>query len=366
MTSSHRLLAALAALAVGAGATAACSGGGGDDAAAACPPSDIPEHGENTLIVEGDTWSGYAPFRDPELLAGTPYELVWVEQICQDVRAADLTAGRADIIVTTLDQYLLHAPEGTVVGVINQSIGADALLLGTRNHPGFDSVDDISDMVRQFADEGRKPVLAYTGNSPSEMLLNELANTTDELRLSDFELVSTDQSPTAYQMLKDDEAQLAVLWEPDTSTARNAGHTLVLSSGDVPDSIVDVIVVGDRLIERDHAAVQSLVSSYYAAMDGYLADDEALQAFYAEDGGFEAADAAAVIDGIRLYGSEDADEFMNEDLFPLDTPQIEQSRDSIGAVLALVYPDIQLDLADIDGSFVHALVDPDAPRATDR
>jgi OmpA-OmpF porin, OOP family len=366
MTASHRMLATLAALALGAGATAACSGGGGGDAAAACPASEIPDHDENTLIVEGDTWSGYAPFRDPELLAGTPYELVWVEQFCQDVRAADLNAGRTDIVVTTLDQYLLNAPEGTVVGVINQSIGADALLLGTRNHPGFDNVDDIPDMVRQFAEDGRRPVLAYTGLSPSEMLLNELANTTDELRLSDFELVSTDQSATAYQMLDDDEAQLAILWEPDTSAARNAGHTLVLSSADVPDSIVDVIVVGDRLIERDPAAVQALVTSYYTAMDGYLADDEALQAFYAEDGGLDAADTAALIEGIRLYGSEDADEFMNQPLFPLDTPQIEQSRDSIGAVLALIHPDIPLDLADIDGSFVSALVDPEASQATDR
>jgi OmpA-OmpF porin, OOP family len=364
MTVSHRVLATLAALAAGAGATAACSGGGG--AAAPCPASEIPEHGENTIIVEGDPWSGYAPFRDPELLAGTPYELVWVEQICQDVRAADLTAGRADIAVTTLDQYLLNAPEGTVVGVIDQSVGADALVLGTGNNPGFDSVDDIPGLVAQFAEDGRKPVLAYTGMSPSEMLLNELANTTDELRLSDFELVSTDQSATAYQMLEDDEAQLSILWEPDVSAARNAGHTPVLSSADVPDSIVDIIVASDRLIEQDRAAVQTVVRSFYAAMDGYLADDESLQALYAEDGGLEAADAAALIDGIELYGSEDADEFMNQDLFPLDTPQIEQSRDSIGSVLALIHPDIQLDLADIDGSYVRALVDPEASQATDR
>ena len=328
MTASPRVLASLAALVLGVATTAACSGGGGDEAAAACPPSEIPDHDENTLIVEGDTWTGYAPFRDPDLLAGTPYDLVWVLQVCQDVRAADLNAGRADIVVTTLDQYLINAPEGTVVGVINQSIGADALALGTRNHPGFDSVDDIPDLVDQFAEDGRKPVLAYTAVSPSETLLNELANTTDELRLSDFELVSTDQSATALQMLDDDEAQLAVLWEPDVSTARNTGHTLVLSSGDVPDSIVDVIVVSDRLIERDPAAVQALVSSYYEAMDGYLADDEALHAFYAEDSGLDATDTAALIEGIRLYGSEDADEFMNQAIFPLDTPQIEQSRDS--------------------------------------
>jgi OmpA-OmpF porin, OOP family len=337
-------------------AVTGCSGGG--DTAAACPPSDIPDHGEDTLIVEGDPWSGYAPFRDPDLMAGTPYTLRWVEQVCQDVRAADPTAGRADIVVTTLDQYLLNHPEGTVVGVIDQSVGADALALGTANHPGFDNVDDIPALVAQFEEDGRKPVLAYTGGSPSEMLLNELANTTEELHLSDFELVSTDQSATAFQMLEDDEAQLAVLWEPDTSAARNAGHTVVLSSGDVPDSIVDVIVAADRLIERDPGAVEAVLRSFYSAMDAYLEDDAALQALYAEDGGLEADDASALIAGIRLYGTDEADAFMNDDLFPLDKPQVEQSLDSIGSVLALVHPDLPLQLADIDGSYLQAVAQP--------
>ena len=217
---------------------------------AACAPSAIPEHEENTLVIEGDAWSGYAPFRDEGLLDGTGYTALYVEQVCQDVRAADLTAGRADIIVTTLDQYLLEHPEGTVVGIIDQSVGADALALGTAHHE-LDSIDDVPALVAGEAEVGGKPVLAYTGNSPSEMLLNELVNTTDELRLTDFELVSVDQSATALEMLQADEAQLAIIWEPDTSAARAAGNTIALSSADVPDSIVDVFVASGRLIERD-------------------------------------------------------------------------------------------------------------------
>jgi ABC-type nitrate/sulfonate/bicarbonate transport system substrate-binding protein len=328
-----------------------CSG----ESSASCQPSEIPDHGENTLIIEGDAWSGYAPFRDEGLLDGTGYTAVYVEQVCQDVRAADLTAGRADIAVTTLDQYLLQHPEGTLVGIIDQSLGADALALGTANHPELDSIDDLPALVQQYADDGRKPVLAYTGNSPSEMLLNELANATDELRLSDFELVSVDQSATAYEMLTRDEAQLAVIWEPDTSAARAAGQTITLSSADVPNSIVDVIVASDRLIERDPAAVQAVITSFYTAMDGYLAEPDRLTQLFAEDGGLDADAAGSIIDGIKLYGTRDADAFMNDDVFPLDTPQIEQSVDSIGSVLALTHPDIQVDEAKVDGSYVREL-----------
>jgi ABC-type nitrate/sulfonate/bicarbonate transport system substrate-binding protein len=271
------------------------------------------------------------------------------------MRADDLTAGRADIAVTTLDQYLLNSPEGTVVGVIDQSRGADALALGTVHHPELDSSDDIPALVEQYAEDGDKPVLAYTGTSPSEMLLNELANTTEALRPSDFELVSVDQSATAFEMLQEDEAQLAIVWEPDTSAARAAGYTITLSSADVPDSIVDVIVASDRLIERDPAAVQAVVSSFYSAMDGYLAQPEELERFYAEDGGLEPEDAGSLIAGIQLYGTADADAYMNDDVFPLDKPRVEQSVESIGSVLALVHPDIDLDRAQVDGSYVREI-----------
>jgi OmpA-OmpF porin, OOP family len=352
---ARRTVAGLAALATGAIAVTAGCGSSESDAAPDCPPSEIPEHGDTTLVVEGDPWSGYVLFRDENLLDGTGYDLVWVEQLCQDERARDLTAGRADIMVTTLDQYLLTHPEGTLVGVIDQSLGADSLALGTVNHPELDSVDDLPALVEQYRSEGEKPVLAFTGNSPSEMLLNELVNTTEELRLSDFELVSVDQSATAYQMLQDDEAQLAVIWEPDTSAAQAAGYTISLSSADVPDSIIDVIVASDRLIERDPAAVQAVITSFYTAMDGYLAEPDRLTQLFAEDGGLDADAAGSIIDGIKLYGTRDADAFMNDDVFPLDTPQIEQSVDSIGSLLALTHPDIQVDEAKVDGSYVREL-----------
>jgi OmpA-OmpF porin, OOP family len=326
------------------------SGGG-----SACAASDVPSNHSATIIIEGDPWSGYAPFRDETLLQDTGYDLQYVEQICQDVRAADLTAGSADFEVTTLDQYVLNDPEGTVVGVIDQSRGADALALNTVTHPYLKSVDDIPQLVREFEGRGTKPVLAYTGNSPSEMLLNELANTTEELRLSDFELVSVDQSATAYQMLQDDSAQLAIIWAPDTSAAKAKGYTIALSSEDVPDSIVDVIVASDRLIEREPEAVRALLAAFYARMDELLANERALVDLIARDGNLDRAAAQSVLDGITLYGSRDADVFMNEPLFPLDLPQMEQSVKAIAAVLALNHDGVDPKNASIEGRYVAAL-----------
>ena len=336
-------LAVLAALATGATAVAGCSGG----SSASCPPSEIPDHDENTLVIEGDAWSGYAPFRDGAARR---------DRVHRPLRRAGLpgrAGGRPDSRPSRHRRddarpVPAPAPRGHVGGGHRPELGADALALGTANHPELDSIDDLPALVAQFAEDGDKPVLAYTGNSPSEMLLNELANTTDELRLADFELVSVDQSATAFEMLEADEAQLAVIWEPDTSAARAGRHTVALSSADVPDAIVDVIVASDRLIERDPAAVQAVVAAYYSTMDDLLARPAALEQFYATDGGLDAETARTLIAGIELYGSNDANVFMN-DVFPLDKPQIQQSIDAIGSVLALIHPDIPLDQAKVDG-----------------
>ena len=74
-----------------------------------------------------------------------------------------------------------------------------------------------------------------------------------------------------------------------------------------------------------------------------------MEQFYATDGGLDAETARTLIAGIKLYGSSDANVFMNDEVFPLDKPQIQQSIDAIGSVLALVHPDIPLDQAKVDG-----------------
>ncbi len=338
------------------GLLAACSQSGRSASSASCKASDIPIHDARTIIIEGDPWSGYAPFRDDHLLNGSGYTSRYVEQICQDVRASDVRSGRAGIEVTTLDQYLLNHPDGTVVGVIDQSEGADALALNTVEYPNLRSIDNLTQLIDQYKAQNKKPVLAYTGNSPSEMLLNELANTFEELNLADFNLVSVDQSATAYNMLRTQQAQLAIIWEPDTSAARASGYTIALSSKNVPDSIVDVIVAGDVLLKHDPTAVLAVVTSFYKTIDGYLADPARLEQFVAKDGNLNVSDAKSVIAGIKLYGTKDANAFMNDSVFPLDQPLAGQSAKAIGAVLALNHPGLNLSSVAIDGSFVQRLV----------
>ncbi|MGH9211275.1 MAG: ABC transporter substrate-binding protein [Acidimicrobiales bacterium] len=333
--------------------------GGEDDSnqpvASGCDAVDVPERESTSLVIEGDAWAGYAPFRSEDLLDGTGYTALYVEQSCEEQRAADLSSGDADIAVTTLDQYVLHQPAATVVGVVGQSQGSDALVLDTLRYRYLDGIDDLRQLVEERGDE--RPVLAYVADSPSEMMLDHLASTNQQLRLSDFELAEVDRSVTAYQMLQSGEAQLAMLGEPDTSTARDAGFTVAVTSEDVPNLLVDVILASNRLIERDPGAVGAVLDAFYTAMDGYLADRDALVQLIAEDAELSEFQAMAVVDGLKLYGTNDASTFMNERVFPLDRPQVAQSIEAIGAVLAVENPDLQLGPGSVDGSFVAELAE---------
>src|SRR6266542_3458862 len=142
-----RPLVPLLALTLLAATTVGCADKG--DPAASCTPSEIPDHDESTVVVEGDPWSGYALFRQHDLLSQATgrYGWVYVEQLCQDVRAADVSAGRAGFEVTTLDQYLFNRPAGTVGGVFHQSRGAAALVLNTARYPQLKRVDNIRALV---------------------------------------------------------------------------------------------------------------------------------------------------------------------------------------------------------------------------
>jgi ABC-type nitrate/sulfonate/bicarbonate transport system substrate-binding protein len=142
------------------------------------------------------------------------------------------------------------------------------------------------------------------------------------------------------------------VWEPDTTTARNAGNVVAHSSRDVPNSIVDVIVARRSLVEHDPQAVQQVVDAYYRYLDGLLTDRAALTRLIAEDADLDTGQATSVVEGIRLYGTQEADAFMNRDLFPLDEPQVRQSIKAIGSLLALDDPSLVLDDRMVDGSFV--------------
>ena len=214
----------------------------------------------DALILLGDTFSGYSTFRDGEFnatLDESGLKLSYRDVFDQGERAAMLNRGEADLLVTTLDRFLQHQPGGRIVALIDRTIGADAVVLNTPAYPQLKSLDDLANL-------GGTPEIAYAADTPSEYLARVLDVQFAGFELSRFQVRGTVDASEAWALLRDPSQAIAVavLWEPFVTQAQREGHTVVLSSEDTPNTIVDVLVASDRAIERDPEAIATLLTDY--------------------------------------------------------------------------------------------------------
>ena len=270
------------------------------------------------LTLLGDTFSGYSTFRSDEFqsaLAEFGVGLKYEDEFDQAQRAARLSQGDADLLVTTLDQFLQQRPQGKIVGLIDRTVGADAVVLNTKKYPNLKSLQDVSQLIQQASAQGRSLSIAFAGDTPSEYLALVLDTKFEAFKLSDFEQKRVADASEAWRLMQDPNqtVAIAVLWEPYVTQARQQGYTVVLSSNDAPNSIVDVIVASDRLIQSQPDQISELLEAYYRRIDVNIRDASQLQAQIAEDGGLSAKDAGAVLQGIDFFTAAEAQSWMTDD-----------------------------------------------------
>ena len=227
----------------------------------------------NQITVLGDTFSGYSTFRSEtfgEKIAQTDLGIQYRNEFDQAARAQAL-GNDADIIVTSLDQFLQHQPNGKIVGLIDKTVGADAVVLNTKQYPELKSLNDIPKISE------KNPKIVYSADTPSEYLAKLLDIRFEEFSLGDFEIIEVAESTEAYEKLKSDpNVAIAVLWEPFVSKAKQDGGTVVLSSKDVPNSIVDVIVASDQMVSEP-TELNTFLTQYYQHMDGLVRNSTQLR-----------------------------------------------------------------------------------------
>jgi OmpA-OmpF porin, OOP family len=256
----------------------------------------------NQLVLLGDSFSGYSTLRSTTFanrITKEDFGIRYQNELDQAQRAKKLGKD-ADLIVTTLDQFLTHRPDGKIVGLIDKTVGADAVILNTVKFPNLKSLNDIQKI--KASNPGLK--IVYSAGTPSEYLAHLLDVKFDKLSLSTFDVAKVEDSSQAYQKLKSDPSvAIAVLWEPDVSRAQQDGNTVVLSSKDVPDSIIDVIVASNKLISEKPEQLKSFLTSYYRHTDSLIGNANTLSTQIASDSGLSTQDAGKVASGIDFFSS---------------------------------------------------------------
>ncbi|MGB3692710.1 MAG: phosphate ABC transporter substrate-binding/OmpA family protein [Spirulinaceae cyanobacterium] len=275
----------------------------------------VDRHGKGDIRVLGDTFSGYSTLRNIDFqntLKEQEVTLKYANEFDQKVRATALSTGKVDIIVTTLDQFLTHKPEGQIVALIDRTVGADAVVLNSQEYPQLKSLNDLDNLVQQKRAVGEQLKIVYAGDTPSEFLAKVLDTKFDNFNLADFEIVKVADASEAWQQMQKPNSQvgITVLWEPYVTEAKAQGNTVVLSSADAPRVIVDVVVASDRVISSNPGAVSSFVTSYYRRMDTSIQDQTQLTQQIAADGDLSNAEATSVRQGIQFFTSVEANNWI--------------------------------------------------------
>ena len=269
------------------------------------------------LTLLGDTFSGYSTFRNDDfqsVLQTAGLGISYADEFDQALRAEKLSNGKADLIVTTLDQFLQQQPDGKIVGLLDRTIGADAVVLNTKQYANLTSLLDLNQLVAQAKSKGEKLSIAYAADTPSEYLALVLDTQFDTFNLSDFTLKPVADASEAWELMQDPKEQvaIAVLWEPYVAQARQQGYDVILSSRDAPNVIVDVLVASNRIIQSNPEALSELLERYYRRIDANIRDATQLQTQVAEDGNLSASDAASVISGIDFFTATEAKNWLSE------------------------------------------------------
>lgn len=274
-----------------------------------------PAKGQFTIL--GDTFSGYSTFRSEDFqkaLEETGLSLNYQNEFDQALRAQMLDKGQADLLVTTLDQYLQHQPEAKIVGLIDRTIGADAVVLNTPKYPNLKSLLDLSKLQNEAKSQNKVLSIAYAGDTPSEYLALVLSTKFEAFNLADFEVIKVADASEAWELLQDPskDVAVAVIWEPYVTQAKQKGYTVVLSSKDAPNAIVDIIAASNRVIESQPEKISELLAAYYRRIDSNVSQPSQLQAQIAGDGGLPTNEAKAVLQGIDFFTSLETRDWMNQ------------------------------------------------------
>jgi NitT/TauT family transport system substrate-binding protein len=208
-----------------------------------------------------NTWPGYAPLHLGSEIGGTKssqFELVDLATTQELLKG--LLVGSLDGGGMTLQELFNARDLGLdliIVTVTNVSNGADALI----SQPQFSSIAEL---------KGRK-----VGCDPTSLCALMLKRAADQAELSpdDFEIVPL--TPIEHESaFRSRSVDAVVTFEPALTKLVELGGTRIFSSADIPNEIIDVLVLRRSVIDEQPRIAEQLNALWFDAIQ-YFTDNPA-------------------------------------------------------------------------------------------
>ncbi len=223
-----------------------------------------------TVEMAMDSFSGYAILRSDTFHDELMRQRIRVNMIDDGAdyvtRINQLRRGEINMAVFTIDALLtvsadLDAIPGTIVAIVDETRGADAIVAYQETVPNIDALND--------------PQMRFvlTPNSPSETLARVVMSTFNLQNLPPRPFVPAQDAEAVYRLYrqaKPETPQVFVLWQPFVSKIlENPNTHVVADSSRFRGYIVDVIVANRDFLLKNEDVVHDFVASYFRAVHHY-------------------------------------------------------------------------------------------------
>jgi flagellar motor protein MotB len=219
------------------------------------------------ITFHADAFSGYAGFRSEEFKNECAKYAIKVNMVDDGANyAARLKAiddGKCDMGVFTVDALWKASCDlgdlpATIVAIIDETKGADAMVGAGDLFPNLDSLNDPDLKIVCILD------------SPAETLARVVMAyfSLDQLGPHSFEFKNSAQEVyEAYKQSKPTDKKVFVLWEPYVSQViENTDYHVIVDSSKFKGYIVDVIVARRGYLLKNETVVENVVKAYLTSI----------------------------------------------------------------------------------------------------
>jgi NitT/TauT family transport system substrate-binding protein len=248
---------------------------------------------DTPVTVAHATWVGYGPLHIAKELGyfkeqGLDVTLTIIEDESQ--YAAALASGNIDGLGNVIDREVIHFAKGTpetVIFAMDESTGGDGVV----------SAGDI----KTVADLRGRTVALDKSSTSYFFFLSILEKKGLAEGEVDIQEMGASDAGAAFVAGKVD---AAVTWEPWLTNAgqREGGHVLV-SSRDMPGTIVDVFVMNAGFIAKHPDAPAKMARAWFKAVEWYKANPAKGDEIMGKAFGLSAAEVADMAKGVTFKGA---------------------------------------------------------------
>ena len=295
-----------------------------------------PTNFDHTIRCGVDGFSGYALLRSPELSQQLRSASIKLETIDDgadyNARLAALADGRLQIAAFPIDALLTASAArksmpATIVALLDESRGADAILARKQRFP---TIESLNSPDTRF--------VLVTG-SPSETLFRVLLNSFRLDKITPKAIIPVKSPEELLKRFRSSQPQsneVFVTWEPFVSQIRADATThVLLDTFAQSGNIVDTLVVSREYLLKNEAVVRQVIEDYFRTLHGY-GEGNRMMELVQRDGEIVGTpvtpeQAPVLIKGIQWKNSQE--NFAHFGLISASVPHIQGMIDRVKRVL---------------------------------